>query len=656
MRSIRLACLGCGVALASVAAAAPIGTTFVYQGLLKDDNVAVTGLYDLQVCLFEDPATPVPLACVPDFDDVPVEDGIFTVPLDFGSAAFAGELRYLELRVRPGAGGAYTIMTPRQAIRPAPEALRAATSSTAPWSGLSGVPAGFADGLDNDTNSGGTVTQVVAGAGLSGGAITASGTIAIAGAGVQQSMIAAAAVGSGQLQDNAVTSAKLADDSVRLVKLAADSVDSARVVNGSLGGVDIATGAIGLAQINTEQVQARVAASCPAGQYFRGIQANGALNCEPLPGLTVATTVDGGAPNVGTWNDIAIPPDGRPVVSYYDATNGNLKFARCANTACTGIAAALTVDASANDVGQYSAIAIGADGLPVISYYDNTADDLRALKCGNADCSAGNTLTLVDGTGNVGLGSVIAVGIDGNPIIAYGNHVGPFAYDGAFKAAKCANPACSGAATITTFHGPGVGVGPSLTPASSMSIAIPADGLPVIAYATFNVSNNTTPRLAKCANANCTGAATLRLLHGEPGVNLGAYASIALGAGELPIVAYQANGNSLGIVRCNNASCSAPAFEVDFSADTAYVDIAVGSDGIPTISAQDPVTDDLVVTRCLASDCSQTGTEPYSAQFAVDGNGGAHTSIAIGADGLPVIAFEDGGDLRVVKCGNRSCQ
>ena len=65
---------------------------------------------------------------------------------------------------------------------------------------------------------------------------------------------------------------------------------------------------------------------------------------------------------MGTWNDIAIPPDGRPVVSYYDATNGNLKFARCANTACTGIAAALTVDASANDVGQYSSIAIGADG------------------------------------------------------------------------------------------------------------------------------------------------------------------------------------------------------------------------------------------------------------------------------------------------------
>lgn len=86
MDMIRWACLTCGVALASIASAAPIGTTIAYQGLLKDDDVAVTGLYDRQVCRFEGPATPVSLACVPDFDDVPVEDGIFTVPLDFGGA------------------------------------------------------------------------------------------------------------------------------------------------------------------------------------------------------------------------------------------------------------------------------------------------------------------------------------------------------------------------------------------------------------------------------------------------------------------------------------------------------------------------------------------------------------------------------------------
>ena len=310
--------------------AVPVGSTFTYQGLLKDNGQAATGLYDLQVCVFDDPSTPVPLACVPDFDDVPVEDGIFTVPLDFGSSVFAGELRFLELRVRPGAGGAYTILTPRQAIRPAPEALRSAVSSAAPWSGLSGVPAGFADGVDNDTNSGGTVTSVTSGAGLTGGPITAtarsrsqqvacSSMIARCG---RQRAVAGRRGQSGNLPTTACGG-----------QAAGDSVDSARGRR-LAGGVDIAT-CDRPEQINTEQVQARVSGTCAAGEYFRGIQANGALACEPLPGLTITTTLDAGAALVGTYNDIAILPDGRAVISYYDATGGNLKYARCANLACT---------------------------------------------------------------------------------------------------------------------------------------------------------------------------------------------------------------------------------------------------------------------------------------------------------------------------------
>ena len=106
-------------------------------------------------------------------------------------------------------------------------------------------------------------------------------------------------------------------------------------------------------------------------------------------------------------------------------------------------------DASVN-ASSVSAIAIGTDGLPMISYYDATADDLKVIKCGNADCSSGNALNTVDSTGNVGLFSAIAIGLDGNPIIAYYLLTGPL-FDGDYKVAKCANPACSGASTITVF-------------------------------------------------------------------------------------------------------------------------------------------------------------------------------------------------------------
>jgi hypothetical protein len=51
--------------------------------------------------------------------------------------------------VRPGAStGSYSPLLPRQELAATPNAL---FSRGAPWAGLSGVPAGFADGVDNDT-------------------------------------------------------------------------------------------------------------------------------------------------------------------------------------------------------------------------------------------------------------------------------------------------------------------------------------------------------------------------------------------------------------------------------------------------------------------------------------------------------------------------
>lgn len=61
-------------------------------------------------------------------------------------------------------------------------------------------------------------------------------------------------------------------------------------------------------------------------------------------------------------------------------------MAKCANPACTGSATITTVDDPANDVGDYSSIDIGADVLPVISYYDATAGVLKVAKCGAPSC------------------------------------------------------------------------------------------------------------------------------------------------------------------------------------------------------------------------------------------------------------------------------
>ncbi len=58
-------------------------------------------------------------------------------------------------------------------------------------------------------------------------------------------------------------------------------------------------------------------------------------------------------------------------------------MARCTTSACTAVA----VDTGGAFVGKYASITLGADGLAVISYYDETTADLKVLACGNLACS-----------------------------------------------------------------------------------------------------------------------------------------------------------------------------------------------------------------------------------------------------------------------------
>lgn len=62
----------------------------------------------------------VQLGATQTVDNATVTDGRFTVELDFGHGVFGGGARWLDTTVRPGAGGAYTLLTPRQKLNPAP--------------------------------------------------------------------------------------------------------------------------------------------------------------------------------------------------------------------------------------------------------------------------------------------------------------------------------------------------------------------------------------------------------------------------------------------------------------------------------------------------------------------------------------------------------
>jgi len=131
----------------SVAQGVSLGTGFTYQGRLTDaSGNPIAGPCDLRFTLYQSAAGNDPVGAAITANGVTTDNGYFSVELDFGATAFTGDERFLKIEVDCGSG--YTALSPRVKLTPAPYAIYAAK---APWSGLSGIPAGFADGTDDNT-------------------------------------------------------------------------------------------------------------------------------------------------------------------------------------------------------------------------------------------------------------------------------------------------------------------------------------------------------------------------------------------------------------------------------------------------------------------------------------------------------------------------
>ncbi len=119
-----------------------------YQGVLKNGNAPVSGPTDLAFSLWTDPEQGERVGPVIAQPGVPVQGGLVSTSLNFGDVYF-GQEYWLEVVVNG------VTLSPRQRLAPPPSALRALhaatanNASTVPWSGITGIPPGFADGVDN---------------------------------------------------------------------------------------------------------------------------------------------------------------------------------------------------------------------------------------------------------------------------------------------------------------------------------------------------------------------------------------------------------------------------------------------------------------------------------------------------------------------------
>jgi len=304
--------------------------------------------------------------------------------------------------------------------------------------------------------------------------------------------------------------------------------------------------------------------------------------------------------SVGQYTSLALDAQGNPCISYYDNTNVDLKYASKSGGAWT-----LESVATAGSVGQHNSLALDTQGNPRISYYDGTNQYLKyASKSG-----AVWTLETVDATGAVGSHTSLALDAQGNPRISY--------YDATNLDLKYASK-IGGVWTLETVDATG-SVG------QYTSLALDAQGNPRISY--WDVTNTDLKYASKSG-----GVWTLETVDAIGSVGL--YTSLALDAQGNPRISYF--DNSIFDLKYASKSGGVWTLEtVDATGSVGqYNSMALDAQGNPRISYYDNTNLDLKYA-------SKIGGVWTSETVDATGSVGAYTSLALDAQGNPRISYYD---------------
>ena len=128
-------------------------------------------------------------------------------------------------------------------------------------------------------------------------------------------------------------------------------------------------------------------------------------------GVMVTEVVDGAGGDVGWYTSIGIDSAGKVHIGYFDVDNGDLKYA----TNATGSWVNEVVDGSSGQVGKYLSLALDKADRVYMSYYDSDNGDLKYA----TNSSGSWVIETVDTFGTVGWYTSIGIDSSGHAHISY---------------------------------------------------------------------------------------------------------------------------------------------------------------------------------------------------------------------------------------------
>lgn len=196
-------------------------------------------------------------------------------------------------------------------------------------------------------------------------------------------------------------------------------------------------------------------------------------------------------------------------------------------------------------------------------------------------------------------------------------------------------------------------------------------GIPVIAYVD---ASDYTLRVVVCGNELCDtsrSATTYTTVTSVGEGGQGYRSGIAVGVDGRPIIAFRDGARrALMVAQCGDTRCADggaititeidPGEGVDVSSidSGSHPSIVIGADGRPIIAYQDRARGALKIAHCVDSACTSASIAILDRGQSSEGSGvGADTAITIGPDGLPIVAFRDGDEfaLKIARCSDERC-